>query len=130
MAKSLSDYLEELKKQQNVNRGKGSLEWYLSQIRELAAEKKGGIIKKDKEEEQKVYDSSGKVLATVQDLQTSVSRKEAIDIVKKATVRETSSIFDRSMIGKMLFYQYDAKTKQKLPFWDVFPLTFMFDVGR
>lgn len=31
------------------------------------------------------------------------------------------------VIGKMMFYTYDAKTKEKLPYWDLLPLVFWFD---
>jgi hypothetical protein len=30
--------------------------------------------------------------------------------------------FDSSLYGKMILYVYDAKTKEKLPYWDAYPL--------
>lgn len=33
---------------------------------------------------------------------------------------------DRMSIGSMYFYAYDAKTKEKLPYWDYFPLVLPF----
>jgi len=35
---------------------------------------------------------------------------------------------DDVIIGKMVLFQYDAKTKDKLPFWDQFPLIFPIQV--
>jgi hypothetical protein len=34
------------------------------------------------------------------------------------------------VIGRMVFYQYDAKYKKVLPYWDRFPLVFIVDVGK
>lgn len=33
-------------------------------------------------------------------------------------------------VGDMVFFQYDAKHKDTLPYWDAFPLVFPFDEGR
>ncbi len=55
--------------------------------------------------------------------------QEAIDFVQKTAAQETTSIFNRRMIGQMLFFQYDAKLKSTLPYWDMFPLTFMFNIS-
>ncbi len=39
-------------------------------------------------------------------------------IIKYSPGRATGS----ALIGRMYFYYYDAKTKEKLPYWDKFPL--------
>ena len=31
------------------------------------------------------------------------------------------------LFGRMYFYRYDAATKEKLPFWDAYPLVFPYD---
>ena len=36
----------------------------------------------------------------------------------------------RETIGQMLFYFYDAKTRDKLPYWDRAPLIFVVDIGN
>ena len=49
MAKSLKDFIEELKRQQQKS-GKGSLTWYLDQIRKLADKKTPDAAKSDIEQ--------------------------------------------------------------------------------
>lgn len=42
----------------------------------------------------------------------------------------TVSDVNESMIGKMIFYTYDAKTKDKLPYWDMFPVVFPIEIYK
>jgi hypothetical protein len=39
-----------------------------------------------------------------------------------------SSVRNESMIGKLFMFAYDPKTKDKLPFYDVYPLVFPFKI--
>ncbi|AFX93612.1 DNA end protector [Serratia phage phiMAM1] len=34
---------------------------------------------------------------------------------------------DRYLIGRMFYFKYDAKTKDELPYWDMYPLVFFFN---
>jgi hypothetical protein len=38
------------------------------------------------------------------------------------------NIITPAVIGRMVFYQYDAKTAAKLPYWDRYPLIFVVDM--
>lgn len=42
---------------------------------------------------------------------------------------ENAYLVDIPKPGQMLLYKYDAKTKDKLPYWDAAPLIFMVDVA-
>ena len=125
MAKSLKDFIEELKRQQQKS-GKGSLTWYLDQIRKLADKKTPDAAKSDIEQ----IKSSAQAREDARLKKNQISPEEARKIAEEATVDQTSTIFDRSMIGKMLFFQYDAKWKEKLPYWDAFPVAFLFSVSN
>src|SRR5580765_4984034 len=124
MVESLKDFIEKLKKQQKAS-GKGTLSWYLEQLRELAAKKAPKAL-----QEPKTSISSADAIAKAREEKNAMTFEEAQEIAKNATVEQTSTTFDRSMIGKMLFFQYDAKTKDKLPYWDMFPLAFLFKVSN
>ena len=39
-------------------------------------------------------------------------------------------IDQRPLIGRMYLFQYDAKWKEKLPWWDMWPLIFPFDYAK
>ena len=41
---------------------------------------------------------------------------------KTALMRDQERLRNKSMIGRMYFYFYDPKTKDKLPYYDRFPL--------
>src|SRR6185503_12035104 len=119
LAKSLEDFINDLKKQHQAS-GKGSLEWYLQQIRELAGKKV------PEEEKPKEQISSGEALAAARKSKEKMTLQEAIEFTQKTAAIETNSTINKQMIGKMTFFQYDAKTKAKIKYWDMFPLTFMF----
>lgn len=40
------------------------------------------------------------------------------------------NMINPTVIGRMVFYQYDAKTKDDLPYWDKFPLIFVVDMAK
>ena len=84
------------------------MKWYLSQIKSLAKEIK----------------SSNNSLITSASRQGDKTRQNEREDVKKNSVVETTSNINASYIGKMLFFAYDPKTKDKLPYWDQFPLVF------
>ena len=124
MAESLSDYINKLKNQQKES-GKGSLEWYLDIIKKLAAAK---APETDEKETPKPNISSAQALEQARKAKNNMTFQEAVEVAQKAAVQETTTTFNQSLIGKMLFFQYDAKTKDKLPYWDMFPLVFLFRV--
>jgi len=41
-----------------------------------------------------------------------------------------TGITTRPIIGRMYLFQYDAKWKEKLPWWDMWPLIFPFDYAK
>ena len=45
---------------------------------------------------------------------------------KTTFMRDQERLRNKSMIGRMYFYFYDPKTKDKLPYYDMFPLVFPF----
>ena len=42
---------------------------------------------------------------------------------RRSLIQSRENMKPRSALGRMYFYYYDAKTKEKLPYWDRFPLT-------
>ena len=42
---------------------------------------------------------------------------------RRSLIQSRENMKPRSALGRMYFYYYDAKTKDKLPYWDRFPLT-------
>lgn len=48
---------------------------------------------------------------------------------RKKLLAEGDTIAD-AFVGKMFLYFYDAKTKDKLPYWDKFPLIFVIDLYK
>jgi hypothetical protein len=118
MAETLEGYIARLKAEHEAS-GKGSLEWYLSQIRELA-----GKSEEDKKTETTSAEAMGKAQASAK----LTSPQEARDEVIKDSVQETTSQANKRMIGQMVFFQYDPKGKMELPYWDMFPLIFPFTI--
>lgn len=43
---------------------------------------------------------------------------------------EKGKVKNNFVVGNMIFFSYDPKTKEKLPYWDKFPLVFPFDRGE
>lgn len=55
-------------------------------------------------------------------LTKSTTRIRAEDLInKKRNVNEP-------LVGQLILFQYDAKHKDKLPYWDVFPLSMIIDI--
>lgn len=52
------------------------------------------------------------------------SRENAV--VRKTILSEKQRGKSNIQVGRMYFFQYDAKLKDKLPYWDAFPLIFPF----
>lgn len=110
---TFESFLDKLKSGQSSAQ---TLEWYLGEIRKLAAP-----------QEKKITTSSADALRKQQIEQRAISRPAARKEVKHNVI-ETTSNFSQLMIGKMVFFKYDAKTKDKLPYWDQFPLIFPFRI--
>lgn len=112
---TFDEYLSKLKSGQSSTT---TFEWYLNQIRQLAADVAS------KKETEIVKPLSGKKIITAME-QANISRPDAREEVKKSFTSQTTNAFNNNMIGKMLFFQYDPKTKDKLPYWDMFPVAFL-----
>jgi hypothetical protein len=84
---------------------KETLQWYLTQIRDLT---------------QKVHKNIP-TRATTDD-----QRARGKDRLEGAT-QTTHSNFSSRLTGKMIFYNYDPKHKATLPYYDAFPLVFPLD---
>jgi hypothetical protein len=126
MAESLKAFIDRIMADsQNAQVKESTFSWYLKQIRNLAAR---GI--QDREPDFKKAPSSGGVLQQIRNQATGQfqSRGQQREEVRKDFALETTTGFNMSMVGKMLFYKYDAKTKAKLPYWDQFPIMFPFKV--
>jgi len=56
-------------------------------------------------------------------------REQATKIgkVRTSKIMKAQWIADKPKIGRLYLYQYDAKTKDTLPYWDMFPLVFFFN---
>lgn len=110
---SLEDYIRQIKEGQSSTT---TLNWYLHQIRTLAAHHVGETVSPKQISATKIQKSLEQI---------NEPRTQARDEVKKEYVVETTTRMDNRMIGKMLFFQYDPKLKQQLPYYDVFPLVFL-----
>lgn len=128
MAETFESYLKRLMdKSTDASAKQASFEWYLAEIRRLAAQ----ASNTKETAETKAAPTSGQAMDKAQAEKTKDATKSPADLreqVDKENVIETTTGIGRSMIGKMLFFRYDAKTKDKLPYWDQFPLIFPFSV--
>lgn len=92
-----------------------TFDWYLRKIRDLAKKQEDprslNVLLTGTEEvkRQKKEDKS---------------RQESRDEMSQPSISSVSGAFSNQMLGKMLFYMYDAKYKDSLPYWDQFPLVF------
>ena len=43
---------------------------------------------------------------------------------------KSSALRGRYLFGRLFYYQYDAKTKDDLPYWDKYPLVFFFNARK
>jgi hypothetical protein len=122
VAESLEDYIARLRREHSAS-GKGSLEFYLSQIRELA--RQGQAAEQTKKT---TAPSSADALATAAAKKDSITPSEARKQVME-NAQETTSQVNRRMIGQMIFFNYDPKGKGTLPYYDTFPLVFPFTIA-
>jgi hypothetical protein len=93
--KTIDAVLKEMQAHQSELLKKSTMEWYLQRIRQLVAEGQG--------EQQAQPDES----------------KEA-DYKKSLTGQQSSLSSD--LLGRMIMFRYEPKTKDKLPYYDRFPL--------
>jgi hypothetical protein len=110
-----------LKKMQDGQDSAKTMKWYLKQIHDLVAEKNVGSGAATKGKGGKTP-SSGETMADYIE-QREQSRPQARKEVEGYAI-ETTNAPTQQFVGKMLFYKYDAKMKQELPYWDQFPLVF------
>lgn len=57
-----------------------------------------------------------------------VSIRSSRSVISQADTKTRSLGNNNSFIGKMMLFQYQATTAEKLPYWDQFPLVFPFRV--
>ena len=118
---------------------KSTMQWFLNEIKETYKEllgddtgtKESSLTWQSQLQRSQGTDSEAKVDSTATQGDTGKSdsataRQTARDAVANSFVSETRNSFDRSAIGKLLFYQYDPKTKDKLNYWDMFPICIPF----
>ena len=125
MAETIEEYISRMKSEHDARtqQGKGTLDFFLSQVRELAA--KAVPNRTDNKEELKASALAAKK-ADVAGKEVSPGR--ARTDVANNNVLETNTTVTRAYYGRMLFFSYDAKTKMKLPYWDRYPLMFVISV--
>lgn len=124
MAESLEQYIARIKKEhdERVRQHKGTLNFFLEQIRELA----GRAVSAKKRDEK--LDESAKAAVKAHEYGEKITPARARTFVANNAVVETNTTITRQYYGRMLFYMYDPKLKQKLPYWDRFPLIFVISV--
>ena len=121
MAQKFEDVLKQLREDQIQAQKESTLRWYLDQIKTLAtrwsSQKEEGEPDTDKVQEE--------LHQTIQ--QDKLTHEDAEKELQENVI-ETISTFNPAVIGKMLFYSYDPKLKATLPYYDTFPLVFLFSV--
>jgi hypothetical protein len=113
---------------------KSTLQWFLNEIKETAQAIWGKDVARDeqgherselrKEGEPKAQAAQSNTSPPQEDNES--SRDKLRQSLATANILETSNAFDASKIGKLLFFKYDAKTKVKLKYWDMFPICIPF----
>lgn len=58
------------------------------------------------------------------------NKAKSFDLRKRNLTRATARFSGRPEIGKMYFFMYDPKHKDKLPYYDVFPLVIVADGAK
>lgn len=110
MAKDFLELWEQLQKQSKRLLEKQTLDWYLRQLKNIM---EIGFVRPDK-------------AAVAPELASAQGAPSSSGIFPEKTVNELSKgIFPAvtpTMVGSMVIYVYDAKTKATLPYWDRFPL--------
>lgn len=69
-----------------------------------------------------VLGNTKKAFSWLQGNYNSISKSD----VRYAKVAEATEAHDKITIGRLYQFKYDAKTKDKLPYWDSFPIVFPF----
>lgn len=125
MAETLEQYIARIKAEheQSTSSHKGTLDFFLSQIRELAAKAVPGK-EATKDELKDSAAAAKKAEAAAKEISPGVARAT----VANTNILETNTTVTRQYYGRMLFFQYEAKLKMKLPYWDRFPLVFVISV--
>lgn len=119
MAENLQEYLNRLQSDQIQQQRASTLEWYLEKIKELT---QSYFAQKGEEEDRKVEENAQ---GQEQEVKSDSPEEEVKDYVS-----DTSVVFNPNLIGRMLFFSYDPKWKNKLPYYDTFPLVFLLSVNQ
>lgn len=122
---SFEETLKKIQEQGEELVNRGTMQWYLDQIKLLAAS--AGVGEHDpKIKEGAVNIGIGTEETKKHSSDTQNQRQKLRDEVANTRVIETTNTFDPSKIGKIAFYQYYPKTQAKLKYWDMFPLVVPF----
>ena len=136
---SFQEMLDKFKGQGEFAR-KSTMQWFLNEIRETYKEvvgesrsKESGRIgtselQRGEDTEKKSPVDSPQTQGDTRKRDPATDRQAARDAVANSFVSETRNAFDQSCIGKLFFYRYDAKTKEKLEYWDMFPIVIPFSI--
>jgi hypothetical protein len=95
--KTIDQVLKEMQALQSAALNKKTLEWYLRQIRELFVN-----------------------FNPTDEARKESAKSDEADI--KQAVMGQQSTFSVDLLGRMILFRYDPKTKDKLPYYDTFPL--------
>ena len=121
---TLNQYINRLKSEhaERTRQHKSTLSFFLKEIRELADQAMPD--KEGQDTQEKLLESSvaaEKAAVAGQQITPGRARSQ----VANTFAIETNSTFTKNYLGKMLFFQYDAKHKKTLPYWDKYPIAFL-----
>ena len=101
---------------------------YIFQLLNKGARKLWGVNLRLKEREAKDWFRT--MLKTVtRKVANAVPYANPHEMIDSAGAFERVTKLSENSIGKMYFFQYDAKLKDKLPYWDMFPLIFVIETN-
>ena len=104
MAITFENILKQMKNEQEKLLEPKTMEWYLNQIKRVA--------------EEKIPSTNVPRKAPSQE------RVERAEEETKQRAQGLQSTISQDLFGRMIFYSYDPKWKQKMPYYDTLPLVF------
>ena len=99
---------------------------YIFQLLNKGARKLWGVNLRLKEREAKQW-FRDMLRVVTRKVATAVPYANPHEMIDSAGAFERVVKLSETSIGKMYFFQYDAKLKDKLPYWDMFPLIFVIE---
>jgi hypothetical protein len=126
---TFDEMLNDIKSKGDGFAQKSTMQWFLNEIKETAKTIWGSDdteAKESKIDQRTGTEEAAQHSASEETKEGQSERQKARDAVANTNVIETTNAFDQSKIGKLIFYKYDAKTKEKLKYWDMFPICIPF----